>query len=148
MLQYKLLGSIHSDAKTFIHRTHCGLPWPSTSIDVKAKFKQLSSYFQCLCFFTLLPLVDNVPSLFLYSHISLPHHIFDFYTFSHSCHWLMMCPLYFHSHNAYCCLVKTNPFLKGHTRKNTSKTSLDLITTIFCWYDLRKRPFTEASPKQ
>jgi hypothetical protein len=47
-----------------------------------------------------------------------------------------MCPLYFHPHNAYCCVVKTDQFLKGHRRK---KTSLDLITTIFSWYDLRKR---------
>jgi hypothetical protein len=33
------LGSIHSDAKTFIHRTHCGLSSPSTSVDVKQKPK-------------------------------------------------------------------------------------------------------------
>jgi hypothetical protein len=58
------------------------------------------------------------------------HHIFDFYASSHSCHWLTMRPLYFHSYNAYCCLVETDSFLKGHMPKNNSKTALHLITTM------------------
>jgi hypothetical protein len=95
--RFNLLGSMHSDAKTFIHRTHCGLSLPSTSVDVKSKSKKLSSYFRLLRFFTLLPLVDDVPSLFSLSQRLLL-------------------------------------FLEGHTRKNTSKTSLYLIT-IFSWYE-------------
>jgi hypothetical protein len=94
------LSSMHSDAKTVIHRTDCDLSSPSTSVDVKQS--------QNSC-----------------------HHILDFYAFSHSCHWLNIYPLYFHSYNAYCCLVKPIHFVKGIRGKNTSKTSLDLITTVF-----------------
>jgi hypothetical protein len=75
----------------------------------------MSSYFRFLRFFTLLPLVDDVPSLF-----SLSQRLLLF------------------SKNRYI-------FKRAYEKKKTWKTSLDLITTIFSWYALRKWPFTEAS---
>jgi hypothetical protein len=40
-----------------------------------------------------------------------------------------MCPLYFYSHNAYCCLVKTDPLLRAYEKKYFKNfTSVDTIS--------------------
>jgi hypothetical protein len=111
---FNLLGSMHSDAEPSIHRTHCGLSSPTTSIDVKQK-------------------------------IQIAVIIFSIFTLLHALATGWRCALLFTLSQRLLSFSKNRSiFLKGIWKKILQE--LHLITTIFSWYDLRKRPFTEASP--
>jgi hypothetical protein len=48
-----------------------------------------------------------------------------------------MCPLYFHSHSAYCCLVEADPFLKGQYSVDAASESghlQRLPQTVTKWF--------------